>query len=72
MTNYSIELKKKLAKTMAEVDVECLGSDYQDAYEHNLLMDSFELLEFWLDYFGVFEESNGKLLEDMLIFKKEN
>ena len=67
MTNYSIELKKKLANKMAQVDEDCMGTDFQVAYEYNLMMDSFELLQYWIEYFGVFDESNCELLEQMFI-----
>ena len=72
MTHYAIELKKKLAQKMARVDADCMGVDYQSAYEHNLLMDSFELLQYWIEYFGVLDEPNEKLLEEMLIIKQLN
>ena len=52
---------------LAVVDEQCMGVNYQDAYEHNLLMDSFELLQYWIEYFGVFDEPNGELIEEMLI-----
>lgn len=59
--SYSFELKKRLAKKMAKVDNECMGVNYKKAYEYHLYSESFELLEYWLSYFGVFDGG-----EDML------
>ena len=60
---YAFELKKKLAKKMAEVDEKCMGVDYGKAYEYHLTCESFELLEYWLSYFGVFEGGEELLQE---------
>lgn len=62
--SYSIELKKYLAKKMAKVDSDCMGVDFQLAYEHHLVSESFELLEYWLSYFGVYDEET-KLLQEL-------
>ena len=61
--SYSFELKKKLAHIMAEVDKKCMGTDYQKAYEYHLCSESFELLEYWLSYFGVFDGGEDMLQE---------
>lgn len=59
--NYSFKLKKALAKTMAEVDSKCMGVDESQAFEYHLTSDPFELLHYWIEYFGVFDGG-----EDML------
>jgi hypothetical protein len=59
--NYSIELKKKLANEMAEVDSDNLGVTYQDAYEMHLCSDSFALLQYWIEYMGVFDGGEDRL-----------
>lgn len=53
--NYPLELKRHLAKTMAKVDHDCMGTDFDKAYEFHLASESFELLAYWMEYFGVFE-----------------
>jgi len=60
--NYPLELKKSLAQTMAKVDADCLGIDYQQTYEYHLTSESFELLQYWAEYFGVFDYPEDNLL----------
>lgn len=60
--NYPLELKKNLAKTMAKVDSQCMGIDFQQAYEYHLTTESFELLQYWAEYFGVFDHPEDNLL----------
>ena len=67
MSIYSLELKTHLAKKMAKIDSEILGIEFQSCYEYFLLMESFELLEYWLSYFGVFDNP-----EDNLLYKELN
>jgi hypothetical protein len=59
--NYSIELKKKIAQEMAEIDSENLGVKYQDAYEKHLCSDSFALLQYWIEYMGIFDGGEERL-----------
>lgn len=61
--NYSRELKKYLAKKMAKVDANCMGANFDDAYEYHLTTESFELLEYWISYFGVYEEEEQLWME---------
>jgi hypothetical protein len=61
--DYSRELKKYLAKKMAQVDEQCMGATFQDAYEYHLSSESFELLEYWMSYFGVYDEEQNLLQE---------
>jgi len=63
--NYPLELKKNLAKKMAKVDSECMGIDYQDAYEYHLASESFELLAYWIEYFGAFDNPEDNLLNEL-------
>ncbi len=60
--NYALNLKVHLAKKMAKIDAENMGIDYQPCYEYFLTMESFELLEYWLSYFGVFDNPEDNLL----------
>lgn len=55
---YSRKLKIHLAKKMGKVDADVMGIDYNKAYEYHLASESFELLEYWVSYFGVYEEKN--------------
>jgi hypothetical protein len=64
--NYPLQLKKKLAQTMAQVDHHCMGLDLLEAYEYHLASDSFELLHYWMEYFGVFDNPEENLLDQML------
>lgn len=61
--DYPRELKKYLAKKMAKVDEQCMGATFEDAYEYHLSSESFELLEYWMSYFGVYNEAN--LLQEL-------
>lgn len=61
--DYPRELKKYLAKKMAKVDEQCMGANFEDAYEYHLSSESFELLEYWMSYFGVYDEAN--LLQEL-------
>jgi len=59
--NYSIELKKKIAHEMAQVDSENLGISYQEAFENHLCSESFDLLKYWIEYMGVFDGGEERL-----------
>ena len=63
--NYPLKLKKHLASKMAKVDVDSMGIDYNDAYEYHLASESFELLTYWIEYFGVFDNPDDNLLEEL-------
>ena len=59
--DYPRELKKHLAKKMAKVDAECMNTSFQEAYEYHLASESFDLLEYWMSYFGIFDEETNLL-----------
>jgi hypothetical protein len=40
-----------------------MGATFQDAYEYHLSSESFELLEYWMSYFGVYDEEVNLLQE---------
>lgn len=63
--NYPFELKRHLANIMAKIDAEAMGISYQSAYEYHLASESFVLLEYWLSYFGVFDNPEDNLLEQL-------
>lgn len=63
--NYPLELKKHLANKMAKVDADCMGIDYNDAYQYHLASESFELLSYWIEYFGVFDNPEDNLLNEL-------
>jgi hypothetical protein len=50
---------------MAKVDVDCMGLNYNDAYEYHLASESFELLSYWIEYFGVFDNPEDNLLNEL-------
>ena len=60
---YALELKKYLAKKMAKIDANCMGSDFDEAYEYHLASDSFELLEYYISYFGVYDGDDNVMQE---------
>jgi hypothetical protein len=63
--NYPLKLKKHLAKKMAKVDQEAMGLNYEECYEFFLAMESFELLSYWIEYFGVFDNPEDNLLNEL-------
>jgi hypothetical protein len=63
--NYPLKLKKHLANKMAKVDADCMGIDYNDAYEYHLASESFELLSYWAEYFGVFDNTEDNLINEL-------
>ncbi len=63
--DYPLELKKYLASKMAKVDVECMGVDFQQAYEYHLANDPFTLLEYWAEYFGAFDDMGENLFMEL-------
>lgn len=63
--NYPLQLKKHLAKKMAKVDADSMGISYQDAYEFHLASESFELLAYWIEYFGVFDNPEDNLINEL-------
>ena len=63
--NEPLKLKKHLATKMAKLDVRSMGLPYQDLYEYYLAMESFELLYEWIDCFGVFDNPEDNLLDDL-------
>ena len=64
---YSKELKIKLAEDLADIDAQNFLCSYEEAFIHHLTSDPFQLLEYWLDYFGVFDGG-----EDLLLLLKPN
>lgn len=62
--NYARELKKYLAKQMGRIDANAMGIDFQEAYEYHLASESFELLEYWVSYFGVYE-AEPELMQEL-------
>lgn len=65
--NYSRELKIKLASDLADIDAQNFLCSYDEAFIHHLTSESFDLLQYWLDYFGVFDGG-----QDLLILLKPN
>jgi hypothetical protein len=63
--NYPLLLKKYLANKMAKIDAHTMGIDYQDAYEFHLASESFELLSYWIEYYGVFDNPEDNLLDEI-------
>lgn len=63
--NYPLKLKIHLAKKMAKVDSDCMNINYQEAYEYHLASDSFELLFYWIEYFGVFDNPEDNLIDEL-------
>jgi hypothetical protein len=63
--NYSLKLKKHLANKMAKIDANCMGIDYNEAYEYHLASEAFELLAYWIEYFGVFDNPDDNLLDEL-------
>ena len=63
--NDPLKLKKHLANKMAKVDVDCMGLNYNEAYEYHLASESFELLSYWIEYFGVFDNPEDNLLNEL-------
>jgi hypothetical protein len=61
--DYPFELKKYLSTKMAKVDAECMGVDFQQAYEYHLANDPFTLLEYWAEYFGAFDTEENLFIE---------
>lgn len=72
--NYPRELKKYLAKKMAKVDANCMGADFNESYEYHLATESFELLEYYISYFGVYDGDDNIMqeLHPLNILKKIN
>jgi hypothetical protein len=59
---YAFDLKIHLAKKMAKIDSQSMGIDEQSAYEYHLACESFQLLEYFFSYFGVFDNPEENLL----------
>lgn len=60
--DYSRELKKKLSQAMANIDNLNLEIPFDEAYEYHLSSDPFELLHNWIEYFGVFDGGQDRLI----------